>query len=358
MTDTNTAPRPRRDIYRDITEKIVQAMSEQKLPFQRPWELTEFGRPQNYSGRHYHGVNFLLLYITAQERGYADSRWMTFKQANEQGFKIRKGEKSAPVYFYKPFTIEEKDKQTGETVKREIPYLCEYRVFNGQQIEGMPSQAQREPNWNPIEQVEALIKRHNPEIRIGGNQAYYSPSGDFIQMPTKAQFPDEGSWYGTLLHEMAHWTGAPHRLNRQFGRFGDASYAKEELVAQLTSAFLCGSLQVPMSLDNHAAYLSSWEQILQDDKYCIFRHARAAEQASDLIMFRTQPEEQPAPKAAATEAPTPSPQLEQKSRFQRVGEQILAEQGIQLPWQKARPDSSGGRAGPGVTNPGVSPSGY
>jgi hypothetical protein len=113
-----------------------------------------------------------------------------------------------------------------------------------------------------------------------------------------------------------------------------------------------------MSLDNHAAYLSSWEQILQDDKYCIFRHARAAEQASDLIMFRTQPEEQPAPKAAATEAPTPSPQLEQKSRFQRVGEQILAEQGIQLPWQKARPDSSGGRAGPGVTNPGVSPSGY
>jgi antirestriction protein ArdC len=339
MTNTtNEAPRPRRDIYREITDRIIQAMEENKAPWQRPWtELAEFGMPQNgMSGRNYHGVNSVLLFLTAQERGYGDSRWMTFKQANEQGYKIWKGEKSTPVYFYKPFTIEEKDKQTGEMVKREIPYLCEYRVFNWQQIDGMPSQAKREPDWNPIEQVEALIKRHNPEIRIGGNQAYYSPSGDFIQMP-KAQFPDEGAWYGTLLHEMAHWTGAPHRLNRQFGRFGDASYAKEELVAQLTSAFLCSSLQVPMSLDNHAAYLSSWVKILQDDKYAIFRSARAAEQASDLILFRTQPEEQPAPTVAATEAPVPSPQLEQKRRFQRVGEQMLAEQGIQLPWQKARP---------------------
>ncbi len=251
--EDNTSPR--RDLYREITDRIIKAMEENKAPWQRPWtELAELGMPQNgLSGRNYNGVNSVLLFLTAQEHGYDDSRWMTFKQANERGYKIRKGEKSSSIYFYKPLTIEEKDKKTGENIKKEIPYLCEYHVFNAAQIDGLPTKTQREPDWDPIEQAERLVQQLNVEIRHGGNRAYFSCSEGYIQMPSRGAFPDAEAYYGTLLHEIGHWTGHETRLNRQFGRFGDDAYAREELRAEWSSAMVSAEWGIPTTTENHAA---------------------------------------------------------------------------------------------------------
>jgi antirestriction protein ArdC len=215
-----------------------------------------------------------------------------------------------------------------------VPYLCEYRVFNAAQIDGLPSQGQRAPDWNPIEQAARVIQQLNPTIRTGGNRAYFSPGEDIIQMPGRGAFPDAGAWYGTLLHETAHWTDAPHRLNRQFGRFGDETYAREELRAEWASAMLSSELGISSSTDSHAAYLASWVKRLQKDKFEIFRAARDAEKICDFIMGR-QVEEQVAPKETAAPSLTPTAKLEEVRRFQWVGERMLAEQGVRMPWRRS-----------------------
>lgn len=230
-------------------------------------------------------------------------------------------------------TIEEKDKKTGENIKKEIPYLCEYHVFNAAQIDGLPTKTQREPDWDPIEQAERLVQQHNVEIRHGGNRAYFSCSEGYIQMPSRGAFPDAGAYYGTLLHELGHWTGHETRLNRQFGRFGDDAYAREELRAEWSSAMVSAELGIPTTTENHAAYLASWVKRLKEDKFEVFRAARDAGKICDYVLGR-QPEEQLAPKEATATAPTTIAKLDEAQRFQRVGERILAEQGIRMPRQK------------------------
>jgi len=281
---TSDDRKPKRDLYQEVTDKIIAALEAGTAPWQRPWTaLAEFGTPHNgITGRHYNGINTVLLFLEAQARGFADSRYMTFKQASEAGFKIRKGAKSIPVYFFKKLEVEERDPDTGESKTKGIPYLTEYRVFNAQDIEGIPVPATANHHWEPIDVMEKLVKRLGVEIQYGGNRAFYDVTKDNIRLPLRGQYPSKEAFYGTLAHEIAHWTGAPSRLNRQFGRFGDEAYSREELRAEIGAAMLAAQYGVPTSIEDHSAYVSSWIKALKNDKREIFR---AASDASKIVTF-------------------------------------------------------------------------
>lgn len=300
--------KPKRDLYQEVTEKIISALEAGTTPWQRPWTaLAEFGMPHNgITGRHYNGINTVLLFLEAQARGFTDSRFMTFKQLSEAGFRVRKGVKSMPVYFFKKLEVQERDPDTGDSKTRGIPYLTEYRVFNAQDIEGMPPLAAATANhhWEPIDVMEKLVKRLGVEVQYGGNRAYYDPTNDYVRMPLRGQYPSKEAFYGTLAHEISHWTGAPSRLNRQFGRFGDEAYSREELRAEIGSAMLAALYQIPTSIENHSAYVASWIKALKNDKREIFR---AASDASKIVTFLVGHEESASVERAATTAPPSLP---------------------------------------------------
>lgn len=279
----NKPTSPKRDLYQEVTDKIIAALESGTL-WQRPWSaLAETGLPRNgISGRHYNGINTILLFLEAQERGFDDSRYMTFKQASDAGYKIRKGAKSIPVYFFKKLDIEESDQQTGDVTKKTIPYLTEYRVFNAQDIEGLEPAVIQQPEWKPVEVMERLVKKLGVNVQYGGNRAYYNATTDHVRMPVRGAFPNAEAFYGTLAHEIGHWTGHPTRLNRQFGRFGDEAYAREELRAELASAFLAAETGLSSNTDNHAAYVGSWIKALKADRREIFR---ASSDASKIVSF-------------------------------------------------------------------------
>jgi antirestriction protein ArdC len=296
----------RRDLYQEVTDKIIAAIESGTAPWQRGWtELAEMGLPMNgQSSRRYSGINSMLLFLTSQERGYSDNRFFTFKQVNELGAKVRKGEKSTPVYFFKMLQASE---QEGNAAKgdtpRMIPFLTEYRVFNAQQVEGIEPLNVPEREWTPIQAVEQLVERMQPRIEHGGNRAYYSPSEHYIQMPFQGNFPSAGEYSGTLLHELAHWTGGS--LGRQFGVWGTDEYAREEIRADLASCFLAAELGVPMQLENNAAYIGSFVKRLREDKFEIFRAAKDAQRICDYLTGRYVPEAQVQPDAVPVAAPEP-----------------------------------------------------
>lgn len=330
MSESNPsrATPARRDLYQEITDKIVAAIESGTAPWQRPWDqVSGTGLPMNgSSGRHYNGVNAMLLLMTAHAEGHTDPRWFTFKQANELGVKVRKGSKSTPVYFFKMLDVEgneEGPQRSGsggqnDDGKRRIPFLTEYRVFHASQLEGLAPLESPNREWTPVEAVQQVIDRLRPDIRIGGDRAFYAPGADrdYIQMPPEGAFPDAARWSGTLLHEIGHWTGAEHRLNRQFGRWGTDEYAQEELRAELGSAFLCAELGVPTPVDNHAAYVGAWVKRLKEDKFEIFRAAKDARRIADFVMGRSPDYEATGPKPAEA-TPEPTPEIRQQQAVQR-----------------------------------------
>jgi len=298
----------RRDLYQEVTDKIIAAIESGTAPWQRGWtELAEMGLPMNgQSSRRYSGINSMLLFLTSQERGYSDNRFFTFKQVNELGAKVRKGEKSTPVYFFKMLQASEQDgKATKGDTPRMIPFLTEYRVFNAQQVEGIEPLNVPVREWTPIQAVEQVVERMKPRIEHGGNRAYYSPSEDYIQMQNQGSFPSAAEYSGTLLHEISHWSGSANRLARQFGVWGTDEYAREEIRADLASALLSAELGVPMQLENNAAYIGGFLKRLKEDKFEIFRAAKDAQRICDYLMGRYVPEAQAQPEAVPVVAPAP-----------------------------------------------------
>lgn len=296
----------RRDLYQEVTDKIIAAIEAGTAPWQRGWtELAELGLPMNgQSSRRYNGINSMLLFLTSQDRGYSDPRWFTFKQASELGVKVKKGEKSTPVYFFKMLQASEQDGNAakGDT-PRMIPFLTEYRVFNAQQVEGIEPLNVPEREWTPIQAVEQVVERMKPRIEHGGNRAYYSPSAHYIQMPHQGSFPSAAEYSGTLLHELSHWTGG--RLGRQFGVSGTDEYSREEIRADLASALLSAELGVPMQLENNAAYIGGFLKRLKEDKFEIFRAAKDAQRICDFLTGRYVPETPAQPDAVPVVAPAP-----------------------------------------------------
>jgi antirestriction protein ArdC len=285
-----TKPTQKRDLYQEVTDKIIAALEAGTAPWQKSWSaLAEHGLPRNgMSGRHYQGINTMLLFMEAQQRGFDDSRYMTFKQASEAGYKIRKGAKSIPVYFFKKLEIEERDQQSGDTTKKNVPYLTEYRVFNAQDIEGLEPSVVRPAQWKPVDVMEKLVKKLGVNVQYGGSRAFFDPNGDYVRMPVRGVFPDAEAFYGTLSHEIAHWSGHSSRLNRQFGRFGDEAYAREELRAELASAFLAAETGIAGSTESHAAYVGSWIKALKNDRREIFRAASDASKIVSYMLGRTE----------------------------------------------------------------------
>lgn len=239
------------------------------------------------AGKPYRGINVLMLNVAAMSGNYTDSRWLTFKQANEIGARIRRGEHGTQIVFYR---LREKKDATGSaadaTAKRGIPMLKSYTVFNASQLESLPERFVQCPAlvWEPIGCAEQLISQTGAVIRHGGNRAYYLPTDDFIQLPPVASFSQSDDYYSTALHELCHWTGHPSRLNRALGRLhGKEAYAYEELVAEIGAAFLCAHCGLPARLE-HASYIDSWLDALRRDKRLIFVAASAAQKAVDFVL--------------------------------------------------------------------------
>ena len=231
----------RQDIYTRVTNQITLQLEKGIRPWIKPWSVEHTAgritRPLRHNAVSYRGVNVLLLWSEALEKGYAAPLWMTYKQSQEMGAQVRKGEHGSLVVYADRITRTE-TVSAGQDVEREIPFMKGYTVFNVEQIDGLPAHFYAQPT-NPLPLSERLaladqfVTATGVTVRHGGNQAYYSPAADHIQLPPFEAFKDKKSYYATVLHELTHATRHATRLDRDLGRqrFGDAGYAREELVA-------------------------------------------------------------------------------------------------------------------------------
>ncbi|MDP2119558.1 MAG: zincin-like metallopeptidase domain-containing protein [Hoeflea sp.] len=282
----------RSDLYTRITDRIVADLEKGVRPWMRPWSVANtdgrITRPLRHNGLPYSGMNVLLLWSEGIARGFSSPMWMTFKQALELGAAVRKGETGSTVVFASRFTKSESDGQ-GNEVDREIPFLKAYSVFNLEQIDGLPDRYYQKPAsvLDPVERIEQsdrFFRNTGALIRHGGSQAYYSPVSDHIQMPPFETFRDATGYVATLSHEATHWTAHSSRVCRDLSRYArdKSERAREELIAELGSCFLCADLGIVPELEprpDHASYLQSWLRVLSDDKRAIFQAAAHAQRA-------------------------------------------------------------------------------
>jgi antirestriction protein ArdC len=243
------------------------------------------------SGRVYSGINVLILWASGIEQGYGSQRWLTYRQAEQAGGHVRRGEKGTVICYADRFTPrDEAEKARGEDREaRTITFLKRFTVFNLAQCEGLPEELTSIPALpDPIlaiAEADRVIAASGADFRIGGGEAFYSPSQDYVQVPPQAAFHDPINWYRTALHELGHHSGHVSRLNRdQSGAFGSAAYAKEELVAEMAAAFACASLGIQPTV-RHSDYIGAWLAVLRADEKAIFRAASAASKAADFLFF-------------------------------------------------------------------------
>lgn len=284
------------DIYGRITDRILDDLAKGVRPWMKPWSASNMSgritRPLRHNGQPYSGINVLLLWSEQMAQGFTSPVWMTFKQALELGAAVRKGQTGSTVVFASRFSKPQADGNGGE-VDREIPFLKAYTVFNLEQIDGLPEHYSR-PQAQTLDPVQRLgeadrfFRQTRASIRHGGNQAYYSPVMDYIQMPPFETFKDSASYYATLSHEATHWTAAQGRVGRDLSRYDKdrTARAREELIAELGSCFLCADLGIVPELEprpDHASYLQSWLKVLADDKRAIFQAAAHAQRAVSFL---------------------------------------------------------------------------
>jgi antirestriction protein ArdC len=276
--------------YQVVTDRIIGLLEQGNVPWQKPWNGAELA-PQNLVSRKpYRGVNLFLLHAMS----YSSPYWLTFKQAQEMGAHVRKGEQGCPEVFWKWLDVEEQ--ATGEM--RRLPFLRYYSLFNVAQCNGIADHVPALPGGNrhahkPIEEAERIVANmpKRPEIRHGLDRAFYSPSGDFVGLPPQEQFKSAED--SVLFHELTHSTGHESRLARkgvsgtdgEWSAFGSAPYAREELVAEMGAAFLCGQAGiVERTIENSAAYVASWLARLKDDAKLVVQAAAQAQKAADFIL--------------------------------------------------------------------------
>jgi antirestriction protein ArdC len=283
------------DLYQRVTDQIVASLETGIRPWIKPWSgehaAGRITRPLRGNGVPYQGINILMLWGAAMEKGYAAPIWLTFKQAQGIGGMVRKGERGSLVVYASTITRTEADEATGEESERDIPFLKGYTVFNVEQIDNLPAHfhAPAAPRLDPVQRIdraESFFAATGATVRHGGDRAYYSGASDHVQMPPFEAFRDAESYYGTLGHELTHWTKHPARLDREFGRkrFGDEGYAMEELVAELGAAFLSADLDLtPEVRSDHAAYIANWLTVLKNDRRAIFTAASYAQRAADFL---------------------------------------------------------------------------
>ena len=275
------------DLFQEITDRLIGQMESGIAPWNKPWNSALAGfepsLPHNIAGRAYRGANVFWLMMVAQARGYESPVWLTFKQAQETGGSVRKGEKGTAVFFW--HFDRKLNEETGKT--EQTCWAKAYTVFNIAQCDGVKApQAKPRTQAETVAEADALICATGAIIKHGGDAACYIPSLDIVRLPDREAFASVDGYYGTAFHELGHWTGSEKRLNRQFGkRFGDDAYAFEELVAELTAAFVNGALGLanPARTD-HAAYLKHWMKILKADRRAFITAAGKAQAAADFIL--------------------------------------------------------------------------
>ena len=284
---------PRGSLYDEVTARIIAELEQGRFPWVQPWSNSAAspGLPKNATtGRAYSGVNVLILWGAVFAGAYPNQGWLTFRQALAAGGCVRKGEQGVTVCYADRFTPEAEKQRSAEQGDdaRSIPFLKRFVVFNVAQCDGLPEQYSADapplPERELVPIAENLIATTGADFRTGGARAFYSPSGDFVQVPPQPAFPRQIDFYRTALHELGHWTGHASRLARSFGgRFGDSAYAREELCAELTSAYLCAALGI-MPTVRHADYLGSWLAVLREDSRAIFKAASQASKAADYLL--------------------------------------------------------------------------
>lgn len=284
----------RTDVYTRLTDRIIEQLSQGVKPWLKPWDAEyaagRITRPLRHNNEPYHGINILTLWDSALQQGFSCPIWLTYRQTQQLGGHVKKGEKSSPVVYASSFTKKEAD-DDGREVEQEIPFLKEYRVFNAEQCEGLPEQfyaLKNEPkcDMERIESADRFFRHTGADIREGGNRACYVESLDLIRMPRIETFDTAESHAATLAHETVHWTKHTSRLARDLGRqrWGDAGYAMEELVAEMGAAFLSADLQItPEVRDDHADYIGHWLSVLKQDKRAVFTAASMASKAVDYL---------------------------------------------------------------------------
>lgn len=282
--------------HEEFAGKVIKMLEEGTAPWQKPWHPAENLAPRNpLSGTVYKGVNRLHLAMS----GYEDPRWMTLKQANDAGYRIKQGSRSTAVVYYQ-FTKEQDrldengqpvlgddGKPQKENVALERPIMRMARVFNAQQVENFPALPEHEKAfaWDPQEKAEAVLTNSGAVIKHDQHdRAFYRPLNDEIHLPPKGSFDQGDKYYATALHELGHWTGHPDRMNREFGPFGSATYAKEELRAEISSWMVGQDIGVGHDPGQHAAYVKSWVKALREDPLEIMRACRDAEHIRDYVL--------------------------------------------------------------------------
>lgn len=293
----------KQDIYKQVTDKIIADLEQGELTWLKPWSggnaEGRIIRPLRHNGMAYSGINVLMLWGAALEAGFNSAHWMTFKQAQELGAHVRKGERSNPVVYASTITKNEEGAE-GSEAERVIPFMKVYNVFNVEQIDGLPEHYYAKPGpvidaAQRIEHAETFFATTGAVIRHGGSRAYYSEGSDHVQTPAFEAFRSPEAYYATLAHELTHWTKHKTRLDRDLGRkrWGDEGYAREELVAELGAAFLCADLALtPEPGTDHAAYIQSWLKVLKEDKRAIFAAAAHAQRAADYLNALQQPQQE------------------------------------------------------------------
>lgn len=278
------------NVYDQVTERITAQLEKGVVPWRKEWKTSGFSSlPFNHTTQKpYRGINVLLLLCS----GFGDSRWLTYRQAQEIGAQVRKGEKGTHIVFWSKFDVERIDAATGAAEERSVPFLRQYTVFNVEQIDGITAELPFDNTFEPIPAAQALadsyLTRAGIELRHGGERAYYHPRLDYVAMPNHERFELPEAYYSTLFHELGHSTGHASRLDRKFdagATFGSCDYSREELVAEFTAAFLCAAVGVSNERVelNHAAYIDGWLKALRDDKKLLVMAAQKAQRAADLV---------------------------------------------------------------------------
>lgn len=281
-----------KNVYQQVTDEITRAVEKGAGSFEMPWHRISIGRPKNaFTSQPYSGVNVLTLWVAGEQKGYGSELWATYKQWELLGGQVQKGEKGTPIIFYRKY---EPVKVEDEKVDDRPRYFARSsRVFNSDQVGGYSTPKKEVKSLvDIINQAEEVVGSTGADIRHGGDRAFYHHGEDFIRIPEKELFKGTKtssateSYYAVLFHELTHWTGHEARLDRDMtGRFGDESYAMEELVAELGAAFLCADLEVANSpREDHAAYIANWLQVMQNDPKAIFTASRKASEGAGYVM--------------------------------------------------------------------------
>lgn len=290
------------DASEAITNELIRIIERGVLPWRKPWTASGSARPLRHNSEPYQGVNNFLLTMRTVMAGYTSPFWMTVPQANNLGAKIRKGERSSVVVYYGQSRTQADDEQDANDGNAEearvFRFQKSYRVFNADQIEGLPEafhpdacQVPDHPSSVPIQHMQAFFDAIDITTVFGGTEARYNPPVDKVFMPGIERFTNPLNFYGVWAHELAHATKAAHRLNRDYGlsRFGNTAYSREEIVAELTSCFLGQELGFTAhTVELNASYLYHWLRVLRSDKTAIFKHAADAQKACDYLIARSE----------------------------------------------------------------------